>query len=277
MYNRDTDLSEEAKMSHKQVESLCEGQEVPRDQCMWITSKMRVFYQDEREKGKITGKVELTLTNRFTGETWECFNGKYTREADLSQKEQTEEENKIYYMDMDFEDGGAEFVGFGQATDSINALWLFTRNTTALYGDEVGPRFYKSVFYDEMISTYDDSPTRRLIAAELFLDQTVNPFNPIFDLELAFDSTKVNNVGLYEAWRKKMLKKFPLLSESELLKIATLNGDYGIEPNHLREAYSETKNAKHLKYSRQIYAITDNNKNLLKHWQYSDSQLNKVN
>lgn len=96
-------------------------------------------------------------------------------------------------MDMDFTDG-AGFVGFGQAVDVINAQWIYSRNETAAYGDEVGPRTYQTYFRDEYISTYDDSPTRRLLATELFLDQTVNPFNPIFEGDLAFDPSKVNDV-----------------------------------------------------------------------------------
>ena len=44
--------------------------------------------------GMFTGDVEIYYVNRETGEEWECFGGKYTREADAS-------DGAIQYYDVE--------------------------------------------------------------------------------------------------------------------------------------------------------------------------------
>ena len=51
---------------------------------MWIDEKVRVFYEGDLSEGRFTGNVEIYIKNVDTGDTWECYGGKYTAEADAS-------------------------------------------------------------------------------------------------------------------------------------------------------------------------------------------------
>ena len=43
-----------------------------------------MFHFGDVDQGYFTGNFELTLENVATGETWECFDGWYTRDANLT-------------------------------------------------------------------------------------------------------------------------------------------------------------------------------------------------
>ena len=52
---------------------------------MWIDEKVRVFYEGDISEGRFTGDIEIYIKNLDTGATWECNDGRFTREADASQ------------------------------------------------------------------------------------------------------------------------------------------------------------------------------------------------
>ena len=79
------------------TETICPGQTVPLDQCMWTDEKVRVFYEGDLSEGRFTGNVEIYIKNVDSGETWECHGGKYTREADSS--------TNIGYFDQEIPEG----------------------------------------------------------------------------------------------------------------------------------------------------------------------------
>ena len=117
--------------SYSDVSSICASR-VPIDQCAWVEHSYRVFHVGPIDDYVFTGKIEITLKNVNTDETWECFDGKYTEEADAS-------EGAIQYTDkpVDADSFVSDFGYYWIVWDEDRTLEHFT----APFYDYVGYNF----------------------------------------------------------------------------------------------------------------------------------------
>ena len=80
------------------TENYCKGNRVPFDQCMYFDHNIRLFHYGPISDKLWTGNIELTLINNETKAEWECFNGRFTREAQASN-------GAIQYFDIPIPEG----------------------------------------------------------------------------------------------------------------------------------------------------------------------------
>jgi len=68
-------------MPYDEVTAHCGGRPLPLDQCAWQQHNLRIFHFGDVTEGYFTGKFELTFVDYASEDTWECHDGRYTRDA----------------------------------------------------------------------------------------------------------------------------------------------------------------------------------------------------
>ena len=74
----------EYDIAYDDLTEQCAGNPLPLKQCTWSHRNLRIFHFGDLSDGYLTGKFELTFQDPFTGATWECHDGLYTKHAEES-------------------------------------------------------------------------------------------------------------------------------------------------------------------------------------------------